>query len=143
MRADPQAHFALQGIADQRHIDQIGPKRAFRLVLRMAAQLAGHGPLARQLAPPRHGNHSLQIAPWPGGWGSRAPFYTRATARQGLARVPSRRPGRSQAQWTAGASHIKDAKPATVTLREFTPWRCVGGWATTCCSSLLVVGVAR
>src|SRR5262249_39659686 len=63
MGADAQAHLALQGIADQRHVDQIRPKRAFGLVFRMAAQLAGHGPFARQLAPPRHSTSLLSNNP--------------------------------------------------------------------------------
>src|SRR5689334_14026457 len=54
MRADAQAYLALQCVADQRHIDQVRSKGALRLILRMAAQLAGHGPFARQLASPRH-----------------------------------------------------------------------------------------
>ena len=58
---------------------QVGPEGALGLVLGMAAQLAGHGQLARQLTSPGHWNSSLSpaVAASLGGISAlAAPFYT-------------------------------------------------------------------
>src|SRR2546421_8814166 len=59
VRTDAQPHLALQRVGDQRHLAQVGAEGALGLVLGMAAYLAGHGQLARQLASPCHGKAPL------------------------------------------------------------------------------------
>ena len=56
--ADAQAKLALQRVADQRHLAQVGAEGALGLVLGVAAQLAGHRQLACQLTSAGH-----EIAP--------------------------------------------------------------------------------